>query len=400
MGRLLAQRVRDRDRSARDVGDERGLLATGVCDLDQRAASVVLEARAVAERVADARKLVVARLIAEAGADRAARAGQPGDLGEPADAVVLVLGAPVSLVCLAEQQVRAGLVLVAGRLLARGADRERVAERVAVAVEGDPSQVAARVGDIRLRDLAVAVGGVGELVHAAVGQGLAVDAPIAVVVVLQPDDVARVLDRRQPPAAVVRVFGDAAAGVGHLPEAAGAVVGVADRAAALILHLGDAAGAAVAELEPTAAGGEHLGDVAELAAAQDRGLVAETVANRLQQPAVRERVDGAVGESELPGSAVPKDARLVETARGRPGLQHHVRVAAAGRNPLVANAAAIREDEIGPAVVVAVGLVQRHRVRHGGADAEGPARSGRSSGRPWSRPVAENLARPDRCAAT
>jgi len=161
--------------------------------------------------------------------------------------VVAVLGAPVERVGDGGDPVTGRISGDGGGLGAAGAVGGGVRGAEPGTVEGDPANVAARVGDVGIAR------GVSELVDAAVGVGLGLDPAAAVVGVVDVDGAAGVLDRLEP-AGLVRVGGDALVGVGDSFQAPVAVVGIGGRLAEDVLGLGDAVRRVVRQLDPLAVG--------------------------------------------------------------------------------------------------------------------------------------------------
>jgi hypothetical protein len=190
----VVQRVGDGRQVAQGVAELRR--PGGRCDGLGLTLGIVVEARLVAERVADAlevarpRGLVGKRggvrervldgrhpvergLVGVGGGDR--RAIQVAGHGEDiAEAVIGEIGVPAERIGHPAHQVAAGQVGDVphiGRLLRLGgAQGERVGQRIAGGIEGDAPDIPPRVRDVGLRDHAVAIHRVGELVGAGVGQ--------------------------------------------------------------------------------------------------------------------------------------------------------------------------------------------------------------------------------------
>src|SRR5262249_11305170 len=99
-------------------------------------------------------------------------------------------------------------------LLLRRPQSQRVRESIAVAIERDLADDPAGIRDVRLRYLAVAVEGIGQLENRLVGLGLLRYAPIGVVGVREVRDAPRVREREHTMGGIIGVLRDAAIRVG------------------------------------------------------------------------------------------------------------------------------------------------------------------------------------------
>src|SRR5262249_50723874 len=126
------------------------------------------------------------------------RSGQLGNTRYVTQGVVSKVGPAPERICLTLDLVIAGLSLIGDRLLLGLTYRIRVGDDGAAGVEGDTPNVAARICNVSLRDLAAAVQSVSKLVERTVGLRLFSDPAIRIVGVGEIEDALGIGDLGHP----------------------------------------------------------------------------------------------------------------------------------------------------------------------------------------------------------